>query len=267
MKLLQSLIVACSMYSKIPMPRIEWNEENMKYAMCFFPVVGVVTGLGVQAVGTFLLASHFGTLFFAGIMTILPILISGGIHMDGFMDTMDARSSYGDREKKLAILKDSHAGAFAILGLGCYLVLSLALWSEVKREMLPVISLGFVMSRSMSGFSVMNFPAARANGLGRTFQDAAQRRNTTCVMLLWFAASGAGMLCVSFWMGGAAILCAAAVFLYYRHVAMKEFGGMTGDLAGYFLVLCELGMLAGVVLSGAALSGVALAGAMPGGGA
>ena len=45
MKLVQSFIIALSMYSKLPMPRIEWKEENMKYAMCFFPMVGVIIGV------------------------------------------------------------------------------------------------------------------------------------------------------------------------------------------------------------------------------
>lgn len=47
MKFLEPMIVAFSMYSKIPMPRIEWNKENMKYTMCFFPLIGVVTGLSL----------------------------------------------------------------------------------------------------------------------------------------------------------------------------------------------------------------------------
>ena len=49
------------------------------------------------------------------------------IHMDGFLDTMDALNSYGSREKKLEILKDSRTGAFAVIGFGLYLVASLAL--------------------------------------------------------------------------------------------------------------------------------------------
>ena len=44
MHLFRSLAIAISMYSKIPVPIVEWSEKNMKYAMCFFPVVGAVTG-------------------------------------------------------------------------------------------------------------------------------------------------------------------------------------------------------------------------------
>ena len=100
MRFFQSLAIGVSMYSKIPMPRVEWNEKNMKYAMCFFPLVGLVTGILVMFFGNVLLLhTSCKTLFFAGVMTLLPVLVNGGIHMDGFLDTMDALNSYGSRKK------------------------------------------------------------------------------------------------------------------------------------------------------------------------
>jgi len=233
MRFFESLAIGVAMYSKIPMPRVEWNEKNMKYAMCFFPLVGVVTGILEVILGNALLVyTSCGTLFFAGVMTLLPVLVNGGIHMDGFLDTMDALNSYGSREKKLEILKDSRTGAFAVIGFGLYLVASLALWSEAKTEMLPVIGAGYVMSRSLSGFSVMVFPSAKKDGLGRTFQEQAHRKRVAVVMVCWFFAALAVMLMTSVQMGAAALCTALLVFWYYHHMAMKQFGGVTGDLGG-----------------------------------
>ena len=66
MYLLNSLAIAISMYSKIPVPNVEWNEKNMKYAMCFFPVVGAVIGIIQFLIGGFLLQyTDCGSLFFA----------------------------------------------------------------------------------------------------------------------------------------------------------------------------------------------------------
>ncbi len=73
-------------------------------------------------------------------MTLIPVFVSGGIHLDGFMDTMDALGSWGDKEKKLEILKDSHNGAFAVIGICCYFTVSLGVWSEIRTEMLPVVA-------------------------------------------------------------------------------------------------------------------------------
>ena len=135
------------------MPRIEWNKENMKYTMCFFPLIGVVTGVLIYLAGMFLDGNIFpkvnsGRLMFAAVMTLIPVFVSGGIHLDGFMDTMDALGSWGDKEKKLEILKDSHNGAFAVIGICCYFTVSLGVWSEIRTEMLPVVAAGYVISRA-----------------------------------------------------------------------------------------------------------------------
>lgn len=250
MYLLKSCIIALSMYSKIPMPHVEWSKKNMKYAMCFFPVVGAVIGGLVFVLGRLLINYGFGKFLFAAAMTLLPIFVTGGIHMDGFMDTLDALSSYGDREKKLEIMKDSHAGAFAVLGLCCYLLWNAALWSEVTVKMLPVIGCGYVFSRALSGFSVMAFPAAKEKGLARTFQEGAQRKIVGLIMVLYMAASAFVMLRLDQLTGAAALMCGGMIFLYYCHMCKSQFGGITGDLAGYFLQLCELAMLTGIVFSG-----------------
>lgn len=250
MNLLQSMIIAFSMYSKLPMPHITWHEKNMKYAMCFFPMVGIVIGLCEYVLGSWILRHDFGNFFFSACMTLLPILLTGGIHLDGFMDTTDALASYGDREKKLAILKDSHVGAFAVLGLCVYLIWSLAMWSEVHPEMLPVVAAGAVLSRALSGFSVVTFPAARKDGLGKTFQDGSQRKKTRIVMCAYVAVTAIWMLIWHPVSGAAVIVCAAGAFGYYAWMSKRQFGGMTGDLAGYFLQVCELAMLTGVVLVG-----------------
>ena len=198
MYLLRSLAIAISMYSKIPAPMVEWNEKNMKYAMCFFPVVGAVTG-GLQLlIGYFLLEyTSCGNLFFAIAMALIPVLVSGGIHLDGFADTVDALSSYGDREKKLEILKDPNTGAFAVIGLCVYFLADVALWSEVTIELLPVIACTYMLSRSLSGISVVSFRAAKNSGLLRTFQDGAQRKRVRAVLILWACACGGGMLILS----------------------------------------------------------------------
>lgn len=253
MRLIESFVVGMSMYSKIPMWKVEWNEKNMKYALCFFPVVGAVIGACVYFLGTFLLEMGYTKSLFGGAMTLLPILISGGIHMDGFMDTMDARSSYGDRERKLEILKDSHAGAFAVLGLGCYLVWSMAIWSEGGRNDLLVLAFVYMMSRALSGYSIVCFPPARKNGLGKTFQAGADKRIVSLAMILWFCVSAAGMICFGGLRGGLGAVTALLVFGYYYWFSQKEFGGMTGDLAGYFLEICELAVTTAVILLGGIL--------------
>ena len=96
-----SFKIAFSMYSKIPMPQSEWTDENMSLAMCFFPWVGAVIGLaswGVYQAGGWLadrqetLSSGIpgsSNLFLTILLVLIPIFITGGIHLDGFLDTQD----------------------------------------------------------------------------------------------------------------------------------------------------------------------------------
>ena len=234
------LIIAFAMYSRIPMPRVDWSEKNMRYAMCFFPVIGIVIAAAEYL--CFLLCGKLalGTMFRSILLVLIPILITGGIHMDGFMDTMDALSSHAERERKLEILKDSHTGAFAILGCCVYLLAAAAVWSEVTEDMLLAILPGFVISRALSGIAVVSWKSARKNGLLYTFADGAHKIVVRTVLAVCLAAAAVFTIGMGGSAGAAAVAAAALVFLYYRLMSLHQFGGITGDLAGYFLQLCEL---------------------------
>ena len=242
---MQSLIIAFAMYSKIPMPRADWNDKNMRYAFCWFPVIGLVIGLVELAVFYILTKWQAGSVFRGVCLMAVPLLVTGGIHLDGFMDTMDALGSWGDKEKKLEILKDSHNGAFAVIGICCYFTGSLGVWSEIRTEMLPVVAAGYVISRALSGLAVMIFPAARGSGLVKTFQDGAQKKAVRFTMIVYLILV-AGYLYICSPVGMVVLLIiAGAVFGYYYRMSRKQFGGVTGDLAGYFLQICELALLVG----------------------
>lgn len=249
MSIINSFFIALSMYSRIPVPRVDWEKENMRYAMCFFPMIGVVIGAVMYLAGWLLDKTSVGGLFRGVVFTLIPIIITGGIHMDGFMDTMDALGSWGDREKKLEILKDSHAGAFAILGMGCYLMWSVAVWSELPAEVLRVCGVSFVLSRALSGFSVVTFPAARNKGLLKMFQDGAQKKAVRITMCLYVAAAVIMMAVMNARAMTGAVTGVMIAFLYYIVVSRKQFGGVTGDLAGFFLETAELAMFTGILVT------------------
>ena len=249
MSIINSFFIALSMYSRIPVPRVDWEKENMRYAMCFFPMIGVVIGAVMYLAGWLLDKTSVGGLFRGVVFTLIPIMITGGIHMDGFMDTMDALGSWGDREKKLEILKDSHAGAFDILGMGCYLMWSMAVWSELPAEVLRVCCVSFVLSRALSGFSVVTFPAARNSGLLKMFQDGAQKKVVRITMCLYVAAAVIMMAVMNARAMTGAVTGVMIAFLYYIVVSRKQFGGVTGDLAGFFLETAELAMFTGILVT------------------
>lgn len=239
------------MYSKIPMPYSDWSKENMRYTMGFFPVVGLVIGAVVW--GWAYLADFLGlaqeNLFRVCIMAAIPLLITGGIHLDGFLDTSDALSSWQEKERRLEILKDSHAGAFAIICCGIYLLLYVGAVSVIPREYFLTLGIGFLFIRALSGYSVVTFKMAKNTGLAATFSSAAQKKVVGIWMLVYLMAGGAAM--IAFWpVGGTVcVIGILGVFFYYRYMAYKNFGGINGDLAGWFLQVAEAAMMLGAAIT------------------
>ena len=88
--------VAFAMYSKIPMPMADWNKENMKYTFCFFPFIGLVIGALSYLVGWAGGKFGFNPSFVSAVLVLVPVVVTGGIHVDGLLDTSDALSSWQD---------------------------------------------------------------------------------------------------------------------------------------------------------------------------
>lgn len=247
--LINSCIIAFAMYSKIPMPRADWNEKNMKYVFCFFPLVGAVIGAIVYGIWNLSGLLSFGTSFRAVCLVAVPLVITGGIHLDGYLDTADAMSSWQERERRLEILKDSHAGAFAIIAGGFYFLFYFGIFSQMGGDALPVVAAAFVLSRALSGISVMHFPKAKKTGTVSEFSKKAENRKVTVVLVLYALAAAALMLYLNWISGIAALAAAGLIFIWYYHMAMKYFGGINGDLAGCFLTVAEVGMALAAVLA------------------
>ena len=104
MNALRSIAMAFAMFSRIPMPRVEWKKENMRYMLCALPLVGAAIGLALMLWVWVCLRLKMGQTLFAAGIALIPLLLSGGIHMDGFCDTADALSSHQPAERKREIL-------------------------------------------------------------------------------------------------------------------------------------------------------------------
>ena len=251
MRLFGTIVTAFSMFSRIPVPHLSWDDRNMRYMLCAFPLVGAAAGV--------LLCSWCwlaGTLRFGGLLTstgyvLLPLVVTGGIHLDCFCDTVDALSSHAPQAKKLEILKDPHTGAFAVIVVAAYFLFYLALCSELEKDLKTalLISGGYLLERMLSGLSVLTFPKARKDGLAKTFSDHSPQSGGKTFLLMFLGLLTAAMVVFSPIRGSA--LCAAAglAFWYYHHMSLKQFGGITGDLAGYFLQVCEISMLTALIVT------------------
>ena len=245
----QSMVVAFGMYSKIPVPKVVWQKENMRYAFCFLPLVGLV--IGMIMAGWLLIAQKFsfGDNLRAAIAVFLPAALSGGIHLDGFCDTVDALSCHQRVYRKQEILKDPHIGAFALIWVVIYLLVLFGLWSQITVSGKMVVSVGvsFVLSRAYGASRVIKLSLAREDGLAAEFAQKAQKKTVYIVLMVWLVLA----LAVYWYMWlFAAIIFSMLLLLFsfwYGKMVETEFSGINGDLAGFAVEIVQLLVLLAIL--------------------
>ncbi len=245
MKLLKGFLISFSMYSIIPMPKIDWDKESMKYTFLFFPFIGLIIGGLSYGWITFAVKQDLNPILTAVILVLLPIIFSGGIHLDGLIDTCDAFFSYGDKEKKLEILKDPRTGAFGVIGCSVYLLLSLGVYSQLLQTSgyAVLLTIGFFISRALGAIALLTVRKAKATGLGSTFAAAADNKLILAMNILYLILVFLLIFLINALLG-AVVLVALACFSYcYISSIRKNFGGITGDLTGFYILSVELIML------------------------
>ena len=250
MNFFRSIAMAFACFSAIPMPQGEWNERNMRYMMAAFPLVGAFIGLLVWLWDALCGQLGFGTLLRAAGFTLIPLIVSGGIHMDGFADVIDAQSSHADPARKREILKDPHAGAFAVIGVACYLLAYFALASEVTPAHVLALACVPVISRIFSGLATLSFKASKPDGMLVQEREAASQNTVRIVLVLVLLAVAALLAWQDLVPGVACIVVAALTLGATKLFADRAFGGFSGDLAGFYLQVAELAMVAAIVLVG-----------------
>lgn len=252
---MRAIIIMFSTYSRIPMPQVSWDDKSRGYAICAFPLVGVVISL--LSLGLVRLSGmlRIPDTALACLLIALPVIVTGGIHLDGLIDTSDARSSCKDREKKLKILKDPHVGAFGIIRLTLYLLLALAaleilLNKGMSRRDLIAALLIPVLSRICSGLMAGLLPKARRTGMLSDMVGWKTERGKMILLSVQLAVCAAVLLTADLLTGSILLAAEAVLTLYYRHMALAEFGGVTGDLAGWYLCMAELAGIWALAITG-----------------
>lgn len=171
--IVNSFFICLSTFSIIPTKNVEWDSESMKYVFCFFPFIGVVIGL--VEYGWFVLShsQNMNSVLYASVATVIPIIITGGIHIDGLIDTFDAVFCYGDIDKRLEVLKDSRVGAFGVIYTIMYFILTFGVFESIfyKDISLVLFISVYCISRITSGIITINFPQSKDSGLQKSFTE------------------------------------------------------------------------------------------------
>ncbi|MGL4372897.1 MAG: adenosylcobinamide-GDP ribazoletransferase, partial [Turicibacter sp.] len=167
-----ALNMAISMFTIIPLPKYEWEESAAKHMMKFYPLIGLIIG-GLWYASAQILqninASHVLT---SAILLAIPYLLTGFLHLDGFMDVSDALLSRRPKEDKLRILKDSRVGAFSVIALALLFIVEFAALDTIiiENQTRGFLILIPIISRSIVGYLLITREAISESYLGKLFK-------------------------------------------------------------------------------------------------
>jgi len=229
------------MFCAIPLPFHLWDDTCVNLVLPFFPVIGGIIGVLWWGIAVALDFSGLPILLAAAVVALFPFLATGFLHLDGYMDTSDAVLSRRPIEDKLRILKDPHTGAFAVIMLAVLFVFQFAsvfVFVEKGKNLTLLIILP-VISRCCSALSILCFKPMTQSAYANMFrQNTGIAHNIFIIVLaitgvaFSFFFSGINGLIVT----GSVIVGFTAAMAY----AYKELKGVSGDLAGFALVIGEL---------------------------
>ena len=233
---LHAFAMCQSMFCAIPFPGAVWEEKAREKMLLFLPVVGLEIGLIWAGLAWLCDLLNLPFLVKGLILSVYPYLVTGFLHLDGFMDVTDGVKSCRDLQRRREILKDSHVGSFAVIGVVLLLLAQFAFMASAKeRANYWILAFVPAVSRCCSALAVTALPPMT------TSQYADQKRPRSHIVLLTamtalFVAAG---FCFCGGYGFALLGCLAGYGMALRK-AYKSLEGMNGDISGYALSIAEL---------------------------
>ena len=237
---LAELQLAFMLLTRLPAGTLTSQLPELAHARWAFPIVGCIVG-GIIAVSYIILSLLLLPSFAAAILAITAGLFStGAIHEDGLADCADGFGGGQNREKKLAIMRDSAIGSYGTLSLIIIMGLRISLLSMLpaKLEIVTPIIICAVISRyAMVGYLCL-LPAARQDGLGNQASGNQASGDNISALIL------AGLIALPAFVIGAfgliyVIIAIVSVALIWGVIAKYQLGGQTGDVCGAGQIICE----------------------------
>lgn len=254
------LMMAWGMFCTIPVPSKRWDEKARPWMVFFLPIIGILVGgfwglvmfLIQKYVSPELLANTSTKLLFAAVLTVAPFLITGFMHLDGFMDCCDAVLSHRDLEGRQKILKDSHVGSFAVI---CFVFLALfefTCFAGMSFENYKVLTLVPVVSRCISAIAISICKPMSTSQYAPMREEGSTEKNSggakgkiinvraniiACLFALLIMVVMLGtMLSVS---ALTVVFTEAFASLLIVLILKKNLGGMNGDISGCAIIFGE----------------------------
>jgi adenosylcobinamide-GDP ribazoletransferase len=234
---MDGLILALQFFTRIPIKKeVSFQGENIGRSLFFLPIIGLAMG-GLAGVPVVFLSEYS-----KGISALLSVLIlailTGGLHLDGLADTFDGFLSGREKDRVMEIMKDSTLGAFGAVALIFLIASKLVAVYELPVEYWVGIPLSLANARLVAGYVISTKKNARREGLGALFKSSAAGKN---VLL-----SGLVMIGIILFINPIFLIPLAVSFIMGELIVFwsyRKIGGMTGDVYGAVIELCEVASL------------------------
>ena len=244
-KLLTALAMTQSMFCAIPLPLRKWEEGASSHMMVWLTVIGLEIGLGWFGLFSLLESGSVPGLIGAAILSVFPFLMTGMIHLDGYLDVVDAVCSWRDAQRRREILKDPHVGSFAVVWCGILMLLQFAAFGSMEHGS-PVLILIPVVSRSLASVAVMTKPPMPSSQYSGEIRYPKSHR-----ILLWGIVILSTGICITLWKtAGLALLGVIAGHFWALRRGFRSLEGMNGDIAGFCITVSELCGVVTLALAG-----------------
>ena len=238
-KYLRALLMSFTMFTAVPLPFHRWDDEARPQMTLFLPVVGAFVG-GLWTLLAFVLRwLSLPALVSGAALCAFPFLITGGIHMDGFLDVTDAVKSWRDLEERRRILKDPHVGSFAVLFAILLILAQFALFASAKETAAPFsLLLIAVVSRTLAALCVTVLRPMETSEYAGVYRKGIKISHVIVFSALMAAAVALGFVFLGEY--GFCSLAVIAGYLLLLQRAFRSLKGMSGDVSGYAMTFAEL---------------------------
>ena len=233
----RGLLINLQFFTSIPIPfALPMDNDHLEKAIKTFPLLGLLQG-GIYAFLLYAVTewTPFSDLAAVFLLWVAAIILSGGIHLDGWIDASDAFFSYRDKEKRLEIMKDPRTGAFGVLSVIVLLSTRFFLIYEIVTMLEPATYL-FVaaipfLGKMVMGVLLVSVKPAKQEGLGALFTNASTKKTLLIYPVYLLALSAAFFSLAVIWIT-VFLVVTVLIALFLRRKILRCFGGMTGDLLG-----------------------------------